>query len=618
MEIQNKLISDVTIFRTYAKYLPAQMRRETYKEIIERSKEMDISRFPKLEKQLMEAYSMVENFEIMPSMRKLQFAGEAILKNNIRSYNCSYLPVNHIKAFSESLYILLCGTGAGYSVQRHHVAQLPSISIPKTQVQYVIEDSIEGWAKALDALCEAYFIGTPKPIFDYNLIRPKGARLKTTGSRAPGSDGLKIMLELFESKIKLAAYRKLKTIEVHDLICILSECVRSGGIRRSALISLFDRDDLDMLMSKSGEWWKDHPYRARANNSGVLPRYEITKEEFDYIYEMCENSGSGEPGLKWTNNIELGTNPCAEISLNPNQFCNLSTINISTLTSKSDFLKRAHYASLLGTVQAAYTDFPFIRPIWKETTEREALLGVSMTGVADNLGILTDESVVEAARQVLETNEKIAKIIGINIAARATAIKPEGTVSCVLSSSSGVHDRHSEYYIRRIRMGKEDPLYQYLEAKVPDLCEDDKMSSTEGILSIPQKSPQGAFLRDSNTALGLAERALRLNKLWVHSGHRSGDDKHNVSATISVKKNEWSGLKEFMWENRDHYSGISLLPYDDSSYEQMPFEACDEQKFEQMKALIKDVDLLEIKEKDDNTTRNETLSCVSGVCEMKI
>jgi ribonucleoside-diphosphate reductase alpha chain len=560
---------------------------------------------------------MVENFQIMPSMRKLQFAGEAIQKNNIRSYNCSYAPINNVKSFSEILYVLLCGTGAGYSVQSHHVRELPAVTIPKISVPYVIEDSIEGWAKALDVLCEAYFIGTPKPIFDYNLIRPKGARLKTSGARAPGHEGLKAMLELFESKIKLAAYRKLKPVEVHDLVCILSDCVRSGGIRRSALISLFDRDDLEMLTCKHGEWWKDHPYRARANNSGVLPRQEVTEEEFNYIFEMCEKSGSGEPGLSWTNDINAGWNPCHEIALNAHQFCNLTTINISTVTSKKDFIERAHYAALLGTVQAAYTNFPLLRSEWRVTTEKEALLGVSMTGVADNLSVLTDESIVEAARQVLATNESVAKTIGINVAARATAIKPEGTASCVLASSSGVHDRHDEFYIRRIRMGKDDPLYQYLQNKVPELCEDDKMTPTDGIISIPQKSPAEAFIRSQNTALGLAKRAIRLNQLWVSAGYRSGINNHNVSTTISVKKDEWDSLKRFMWENREHYSGISLLPYDDFTYEQMPFESCDEKTFENMKSLIKNVDLTEIVESDDNTTRSEAISCVSGVCEVK-
>jgi ribonucleoside-triphosphate reductase len=617
MEIQNKLISDVTVFRTYAKYLSEKRRRETYEEIVQRSIEMDVSNFPKLEKELLKAYEMVKSFKIMPSMRKLQFAGEAIQKNNIRSYNCSYAPINDVKSFSEILYVLLCGTGAGYSVQRHHVNQLPSVTIPKISVSYVIEDSIEGWAKALNVLCEAYFIGTPRPIFDYNLIRPKGSRLKTSGARAPGPDGLKIMLELFESKIKLASFRKLKPIEVHDLVCILSDCVRSGGIRRSALISLFDRDDIEMLTSKHGDWWKDHPYRARANNSGVLPRHEVTEEEFEHIYEMCEKSGSGEPGFSWTNDTNAGFNPCHEIALNPHQFCNLTTINMSTVESKKDFLERAHYASLLGTVQAAYTDFPLLRSVWKETTEKEALLGVSMTGVADNLSALTDESIVEAAKQVLSTNEDVAKTIGINMAARATAIKPEGTVSCVLASSSGVHDRHDEYYIRRIRMGKDDPLYKHLQERVPELCEDDKMTPTDGIISIPQKSPTGAFLRSQNTALGLAERAIKLNKLWVKNGYRSGKNNHNVSTTISVKPEEWGDLKKYMWENRDHYAGISLLPYDESTYEQMPFESCDEKTFDSMKKLIKNIDLTEILESDDNTSRSETLSCVSGICEIK-
>lgn len=618
MNPSNRLLSDITAFRTYARYLPHLMRRESLEETINRNMLMHLERFPKLSRDIVRAYDSVHALKLMPSMRGLQFAGDAIIKNNARQYNCSYLPINDIRAFGEALFLLLSGVGVGFSVQKHHVDQLPRVQIPREEGVFIAQDSIIGWAQCVDVLVDAYFLGRVRPIFDFSKIRPKGSYLVTTGAKAPGPEPLKRMLEDLEYRLKNAIGRKLRPIEVHDIICIISDCVLSGGIRRAALISLFDRNDREMLEAKKGEWWIKNPQRARANNSAVLPRHEVTKEEFFEIFRACQESGSGEPGFSWTSDPDKdwGFNPCHEIALNPNQFCNLVTINQTGITTKAEFLKRIHSATLLGTLQAAYTDFPYLRPIWKETTEREALLGVSFTGIADAWGVITPEWLEEGAKLVLELNEKYAKKIGINIAARTTTVKPEGTSSCILGSSSGIHDRHSQYYIRRIRMNKDDSLYRYLQTVVPELCEDDIMSPTGGVVSIPQESPAGALLREGTTAIQLLERAVIYNKYWVMPGHRSGHNRHNVSVTISVRENEWQELAEKMWEYKEFYSGISLLPYDGGTYKQAPFEECDKETFQKLSSYVKNIDLRNVMESQDNTERLEQLACVGGVCQI--
>jgi ribonucleoside-diphosphate reductase alpha chain len=371
-----------------------------------------------------------------------------------------------------------------------------------------------------------------------------------------------------------------------------------------------------MLKCKSGEWWVKHPYRARANNSAVLPRNEVTQEEFNYIFDICQKSGSGEPGFSWTSNVDWGFNPCHEISLNHNQFCNLSTVNQTGIVDKRDFLSRVYSAALIGTLQAAYTDFPYLRPEWKETTEADALIGVSFTGIADSGGIVSDDWLQEAAKLVLEVNEKYAKKIGINLAARTTTLKPEGTSSCVLGSASGVHARHSTHYLRRFRITKGDSLDNYLRHVIPELVEDDIFSATGSVVTIPQESPEQAIVRENETAMSLLERVYRYNKLWVANGHRSGDNKNNVSATISVKDDEWQAVRDSMWTNREVYSGISLLPYDGGRYQQAPFEECSKEKYEEYSKLVKEIDLKAIVEVEDGTRRTETISCSGGVCEI--
>ena len=614
MNTSNKLLSDVTAFRTYSKYLSHLGRRETLEETINRNMMMHLDRFPHLSKDIIKAYQRVHNLQVMPSMRSLQFGGEAINKNNVRLFNCSFIHMNDPRSFGEVLFLLLSGTGVGYSIQTRHTSQLPVIKRPREEGEFIVHDSIEGWAQALDTLIDAYFFMRVRPKFNVSQIRPKGSYLVTTGARAPGPEPLKKMLSDVEDKLKAATGRKLKPIEVHDINCIVSDCVLAGGIRRAAMISLFDRTDEAMLKAKHGSWWEKHPYRARANNSAVLPRHKVTKEEFKHIYDKCIESNAGEPGFFWTNDEDWGTNPCCEIGLNSNQFCNLTTINQTGIKDKRDFLNRVYAASLIGTLQASYTDFPYLRPEWKSVTENEALLGVSFTGIADGNEIVQADWLQEAAKLVVEVNQKYAAKIEINPAARTTAIKPEGTASCVLGSSSGIHARHSKYYFRRIRMNKDDALSRYLEATVPELVENDLFSPTGVVVTFPQESPANAITREEETAISLLNRTLSYHKNWIVPGHVEGKNTHNVSVTISYKEEEIQPLFEMLWSNREGYTGISLLPYDGGSYKQAPFEDCSKEDYDKYIKMVKEIDLRNVKEEEDNTTRVENLACAGGVC----
>lgn len=618
MNQSNKLLSEIVAFRTYARFLAHLGRRETLEETINRNMVMHLDRFPKLSKEIIKAYSKVHGLKAMPSMRALQFSGEAILKNNARQYNCSFANIDDVETFNEILFLLLSGVGVGFSVQSRHISKLGHVQRPCEEGVYVIQDSIAGWADAVKALMQAYFYRRIRPIFDLSNIRAKGSYLVTTGAKAPGPEPLKAMLQQLEEKLKAAVGRKLTSIEVYDIVCLISDAVLAGGVRRSALICLFDKDDHAMLNAKSGEWWVKHPYRARSNNSAVLIRNQTTKEEFLRVYKACQNSGAGEPGISWTNDPDMGFNPCHEIALTSNGFCNLSTINQTDLKDKRDYLSRVHAAAFIGTLQASYTDFPYLRPRWKEVTEKEALLGVSSTGIADSGLIIGPEALEEAAALVLDVNAKYAAKIGINPAARATAIKPEGTSSTVLGSASGIHARHSAHYLRRIRMNKNDALAQYLMSVIPDLVEDDVTSANGVVITIPQESPKGAILRQNETAIDLFKRVLRYNKHWVHPGHREGVNKHNVSATLSVKPEEWDELGEMMWKHRHDYSGVALLPFDGGNYRQAPFEDCSKETFDKYSKLVKDINLKEVREDDDKTERMEQLACAGGLCTLDV
>ena len=616
MDKSNRLLSELVTFRTYAKHLPTLGRREMYDETIARSMNMHLERFPKLSRDIVKSFEKVFDYKVCGSMRMAQFAGEPILRNNARGYNCAFMHIDSPEAFGEMLFLLLSGTGVGFSVQRRHVNKLPVIQQPQEESVFYVADSIAGWAEALNALMFAYFFNRTRPQFNLSLVRPKGQYLITTGAKAPGPLPLKQMLEDVEKMLKEAVGRRLRPIECHDLACRLADCVLVGGIRRAALISLFDAADTELLEAKHGNWWEKHPYRARANNSAVLKRDSVTKEQFRYIYDKCIESNSGEPGIAWTNDVDMGLNPCAEISLQNGSFCNLTSINLTGIKDEKDWMNRVYAAAMIGTLQASYTTLPFLRPHWKETTELEALLGCSITGIADAGGIMTAEMLQKGAKHVLEVNEKYAKKIGINTARRACTIKPEGSASCTVGSSSGIHARHSAYYLRRIRINKNDALAMYLLKAIPELIEDDVTSATSIVVTIPQKSPFGAITREMETAKSLFERDMFYQDNWVNFGHLEGKNKHNVSVTISYRPDEIEELFELMWENRHRYTAISLLPYSDHTYMQAPFEECSVEIYNKYNEMVQDVDFSQVIEFDDNTERSSIVACQGNFCEV--
>lgn len=617
MDISQKILSELTVYMKYARYLSTQERRETWEEMIIRNKNMHIENFPQLSKEIESAYELVYDKKVLPSMRSLQFAGAAIKQTPSRIYNCAYLPLDDYRAFSEIMFLLLGGTGVGYSVQRHHVENLPSITKPTKRRRYLVGDSIEGWADCIKMLMKAYFCGRPEPEFDFTGIRPKGALLITSGGKAPGAEPLKDCVH----NVKRILDRKengeqLSTLEVHDIVCWIADAVLSGGIRRSATISLFSIDDQEMLQCKFGDWWETEPQRARANNSAVVVRHRVRKKDFFAIWEKVKESGAGEPGVYFTNDSEWGTNPCAEIALRPFQFCNLCEINVSDVETQQDLNDRVVAATLIGTLQTAYTNFHYLRDVWRRTTEKDALLGVGMTGIGSGKVQRLD---LEAASQLaVETNKYYAKEIGVNAAARITTVKPSGTTSCVLGTASGVHAWHNDYYIRRIRVGKNEAIYTYLTIRHPELVEDDFFKpETQAVISIPQRAPADGILRHE-TSIELLERVRDIYNRWIVPGHIQGNNTHNVSCTVSVREEEWEKVGKWMWENREYYNGITVLPYFGGSYKQAPFEDIDKETFEGMIINLKEVDLSNVVEIVDNTNLTGELACAGGACELQL
>lgn len=615
MDISQKILSDITVFNKYAKYIPEAGRRESWDEIVDRNLAMHIKRYPHMKEEIKDAYKFVYQRQVLPSMRSLQFGGRPIELSNNRMFNCAFTTADHPAIFSETMFNLLGGSGVGFSVQSRHVSQLPTITgTTEKQRRFLVGDSIEGWADAVKVLIKAYTIGKSDPVFDFRDIRPKGARLITSGGKAPGADPLRICLDKLRSVLNGAVGRQLKPIEVHDMICHIADAVLSGGIRRAALISLFDKDDMDMLSAKSENWWELNPQRGRANNSVVLKRGEITEEEWKQLWKKVEASNSGEPGVFWTNDYDMGTNPCAEIALNPNQYCNLVEVNVSDVKTQKELNARVKAATLIGTLQAGYTDFHHLRNVWRDTTEREALLGVSMTGIGS--GAVLKLNLEEAAEITKHENSRVASLIGINSSARITTVKPAGTTSLVVGSSSGVHAWHNDYYIRRMRVGKNEPLYQYMVDNVPDLIEDCYFKPhLEAVMSFPQKAPDGAIYR-TESFMDTLERVKRFNLEWINNGHVYGNNRHNVSCTISLKDDEWETCGQWLWDNQEHYTGISVLPYNGGTYKQAPFEDCTQEDFERMFAFLKEIDLNKVVEVDDNTEARDALACAGGSCEV--
>jgi ribonucleoside-diphosphate reductase alpha chain len=603
----------------YAKFLPELDRRETWEELVTRNMNMHIKKYPKLGSEIVEVYKYVYDKKVLPSMRSMQFGGKPIEISPNRIYNCAYLPIDHLDAFAESMFLLLGGTGVGYSVQKHHVERLPEIRKPNPnrKRRFLIGDSIEGWADAIKVLFKSYFgEQLSMPEFDFSDIRPKGAQLVTSGGKAPGPQPLKDCLHKLQGMLEAREDGdKLSPIEVHDMVCHIADAVLAGGIRRAALISLFSADDQEMIACKAGAWWENNPQRGRANNSAALVRHKITKEFFMDLWKRVEASGAGEPGIYFTNDKDWGTNPCCEIALRPNQFCNLCEVNVSDIESQEDLNNRVKAAAFIGTLQAGYTDFHYLRDVWKRTTEKESLIGVSMTGIGS--GVVLGYDMKEAANLVKEENSRVAELIGINKSARTTTVKPAGTTSLTLGTSSGIHAWHNDYYVRRVRVGKNEAIYNYLAINHPELVEDEYFRPHDtAVISVPQKAPEGAILR-TESPFQLLDRIKKITQEWVRPGHRSGSNTHNVSATVSLKPEDWELAGDWFWNNRDFYNGLSVLPYSDHSYKQAPFEDCDKETFERMFKSLHSIDLSKIVELQDNTDLSGEMACSGGSCEIK-
>jgi ribonucleoside-diphosphate reductase alpha chain len=619
MDISQQILSDIGIYTKYAKYIPALKRRETFPEIIYRNAEFHIGRFPELETRIMEAYSSVLSNKILPSMRSMQFAGLPIELNPSRIYNCAYLPIDDWRAFPEIMFLLLGGIGVGFSVQIHHIEKLPEIRKPKSdrKKRFLIGDSIEGWADAIKALMKTYFTAGNRIVFDFRDIREKGSPLVTAGGKAPGPGPIRECLVKIEAILQNKVDgEQLTSLEIHDIVCHIADAVLAGGIRRAALISLFSATDEEMMACKTGDWWELNPQRGRANNSVVLIRHKCSEEFFFGIWKKIQASNAGEPGIYFSNDKDWGTNPCCEIALRPFQFCNLSEVNGDTVKDQEDLEQRVRHATILATLQASVSDFHYLRPIWRRTTEKDALLGVGITGIASNK--LAELDLTAAAKIAVSTNKEWAKLLGIKPAARITCIKPSGTTSIVLGTSSGIHAWFDEYYDRRMRLGKDEAIAKYLQENHPEILEDDFFRPHDTtIVSLPQRAPEGAILRNKETAIDVLERVKQYSMHWVRPGHITGNNTHNVSATIFIKdSDEWDAVGNWMWINREYYNGLSVLPYDGGSYIQAPFETITKEEYERKMKLLHELDLTKIIEDIDNTNLAGELACAGGGCEI--
>lgn len=617
----------------YSRFVPSENRREHWEETVNRYttfmfKHLQDKHGYRMPDELYaEMRSAIINLEVMPSMRAIMTAGKALERDNTAGYNCSYLPIDDPKAFDEAMYILLCGTGVGFSVEHKYVSQLPEVpdQLFDSQTTIVVADSKEGWAKALRQLIALLYSGEVAR-YDLSKIRPAGARLKTFGGRASGPGPLDELFKFTISKFKGATGRKLTSLECHDLLCKIGEVVVVGGVRRSAMISLSDLEDDRMRSAKSGNWWEQNGHRALANNSAT---YESKPDIGQFLQEWTSlyNSHSGERGIfsreasknqaakngRRDSNYDFGTNPCSEIILRPYQFCNLTEVVVRAEDDVSSLARKVRIATILGTFQSTLTHFPYLRKIWQKNTEEERLLGVSLTGILDNkwMGEVSDSTAkaLELLRQVaVDTNAEFAGTLGIPQSAAITCVKPSGTVSQLVNSASGIHARHSKYYIRRVRGDKKDPLTKFLtEAGVP--TEDCVMRpDSTAVFSFPVKAPENATLRDELTAIQHLDLWLQYQRHWCE---------HKPSVTISVKEDEWMDVGAWTWRNFDEISGVSFLPWDGGTYRQAPYEECSKEQYEELLAKMPtSIDWNLLKEEDDNVEGAQTLACASGWCEI--
>lgn len=612
----------------YARWLEKEGRRETWDETVERYMDKVVRPVLGNDSYVNQLRNAILSLEIMPSMRAMMTAGPALERDNTSGYNCSYLPVDDPKSFDEAMFILLCGTGVGFSVERQFISKLPEVpELFNSDTTIVVKDSKEGWAKAFRQVLALLWAGEI-PQWDVSKVRPSGARLKTFGGRASGPAPL---IDLFNFVVKIfkdSQGRKLSSLECHDIMCKIGEVVVVGGVRRSAMISLSNLSDDRMRHAKSGAWWENNPQRALANNSVA---YSEKPDSLSFMREWMSlvESGSGERGVfnreaskkqaakygrrdpEW----DFGTNPCSEIILRPNQFCNLTEVVIRATDSYDDLERKVRMASILGTIQSTYTKFPYLRKVWQRNTEDERLLGVSLTGIMDNTLTTTQNhglsKTLEKLREVaVETNIDLSKRLGINPSAAITCVKPSGTVSQLVDSSSGIHARHSNYYIRTVRGDNKDPLTQFMaDQGIPNEPCVMKPDQTT-VFSFPVKAPSGAVVTEDMTAIEQLETWLMYQRHWCE---------HKPSVTINVRSDEWFEVGAFVYKHFDEMSGVSFLPYNEHTYQQAPYQEITKEQYEEsLSQMPKAVDFFKLKEyeKQDNTAGSQTMACTGDVCEM--
>ena len=645
-------ISKFVFTDKYARYLPDQQRRETWIEAVDRVEAMHLRKFaelrPEWQDEIKWAFDMVRDKRVAPSMRSMQFGGPAVEAHNARLYNCCVRHIDSIRSFAELFYLLLCGCGTGIGLSYNFLNRLPDLVGPEdrtgTVITYVVQDDIEGWADSAEALLMCYFKGNPlsgrKIVFDYSKIRPEGSILKTGGGRAPGHEGLKAahrrVKALLDNLIEVQGKRRLRSVDAYDVMMFLADAVLSGGVRRSATCIMFDKDDEDMLMAKTGDWLKTNNQRKNSNNSVILLRDEIDADEFAAIVERTKEWG--EPGFVFANDPRMLYNPCFEVSFLPVtddgvcgvQFCNLTTINGAKIKTLDDYLECAKAAALIGTLQAAYTDFPYLSHTAKQLTEEEALLGVSITAMLENPDVLLAAHCQQAAAEVVkETNLIWAARIGINPAARTTVIKPEGTSSLVFKTMlSGIHGAHAYVMWRRIQCNRNNPVYQFFRSINPDLCEA-SVWSTDGIddvITFPVIVPETAIIKSDLSALEHLDIIKSTQQNWVVPGttdHNKKPIHHNVSCTVQVRDTEWEAVIDYLYRNRDSFAAVSLLGVSgDKQYAQAPNEAVNTEEelatfIKQMKGFIP-VDYTYMVEREDGTSLMQELACAGPIgCELR-
>ena len=674
-------LQDFIAISRYARYSPELRRRETWAEAVGRVRDMHLTHFAdtslgdaalaagdvttedltrigrlgRLHETIRSAFAAAERREVLPSMRSLQFGGEAILHKHARIYNCAFTYIDRLEAFRETLYLLLCGCGVGFSVQQMHVAKLPSLAPlrPTAPVStFVVPDTIEGWADALHQLMLAAVEGR-RVIFDYSSIRPAGAPLRTSGGKAPGPEPLFHSLTRIEHIVQRAAGRQLRSIETYDILMWAAKAVLSGGVRRSATICLFSADDTEMTAAKTGNWLQENPQRTASNNSAVIVRAHATRAQFDRLFEAQKQFG--EPGFYFVEDPEYGANPCVEIGLHPRltldaaaiarlrelgytgelregetlsgvQFCNLTTVSAAAAETPARFYELCAAAAVIGTLQAGYTQFNYLSPVSRVITEREALLGVSICGVLDRPDIMLDPAVLRTgAALVKAVNALVARALGINPAARTTCVKPEGTASLLLGTSSGLHPHHALRYFRRVQTNVYDPIFNHFKRANPHMVEPsvyDPNHRTE-VITFPVEGPAFGIYREDLSAVKHLEYVRLVQLHWVQMGQRHGKFSpglhHNVSCTISVRADEWPAVSDFIWENRTNFTGVSLLQdQGDKAYAQAPREAVitreDVVKWNSL--VYMPVDYTQLREEEDLTELKQIVACAGGACEL--